>query len=133
MDAIGPAARAATALPAHRIDAAGQSRIDWRAVLRLTLPLMANSSLQAIISLTDTWFVGQISTGAVAGMGSIYWFAFFFILLAGGVGLAVQTLVAQAEGVAVGHAHRARYGSRCGARSPRCRPSSASPFSDAGS
>jgi MATE family multidrug resistance protein len=59
---------------------------------------MANSSLQAIISLTDTWFVGQISTSAVAGMGSIYWFAFFFILLAGGVGLAVQTLVAQAEG-----------------------------------
>ena len=98
MDAIGPAAPAATALPAQRIDAAGQSRIDWRAVLQLTLPLMANSSLQAIISLTDTWFVGQISTGAVAGMGSIYWFAFFFILLAGGVGLAVQTLVAQAEG-----------------------------------
>jgi len=60
MDAIGPAAPAATALPAHRIDAAGQSRIDWRAVLQLTLPLMANSSLQAIISLTDTWFVGQI-------------------------------------------------------------------------
>ena len=40
MDAIGPAAPAATALPAQRIDAAGQSRIDWRAVLQLTLPLM---------------------------------------------------------------------------------------------
>jgi MATE family multidrug resistance protein len=89
---------AVTALPAHRVDASGRSRIDWRAVAALTLPLMANSSLQAIISLTDTWFVGQISTSAVAGMGSIYWFAFFFILLAGGVGLAVQTLVAQAEG-----------------------------------
>jgi MATE family multidrug resistance protein len=86
------------ALPAHRVDAAGKSRIDWRAVAGLTLPLMANSSLQAVISLTDTYFVGQISTSAVAGMGSIYWFAFFFILLAGGVGLAVQTLVAQAEG-----------------------------------
>jgi MATE family multidrug resistance protein len=97
MEGIGPAAPA-SALPAHRVDESGQSRIHWRAVLQLALPLMANSSLQAIISLTDTWFVGQISTGAVAGMGSIYWFAFFFILLAGGVGLAVQTLVAQAQG-----------------------------------
>jgi MATE family multidrug resistance protein len=85
-------------LPASRVDAQGRARIDWSAVAQLTLPLMVNSSLQAVISLTDTWFVGQISTRAVAGMGAIYWFAFFFILLAGGIGLAVQTLVAQAVG-----------------------------------
>ena len=39
----------------------------------LALPLMLNSSLQAIISLTDTWFVGHISTSAIAAMGAVYW------------------------------------------------------------
>jgi MATE family multidrug resistance protein len=98
MDAEGRGAPLGGALPAQRFDATGRARIDWRAIAQLTLPLMANSSLQAVISLTDTWFVGQISTSAIAGMGAIYWFAFFFILLAGGIGLAVQTLVAQGEG-----------------------------------
>ena len=59
---------------------------------------MVNSSLQAVISLTDTWFVGHISTTAMAGMAAIFWLVFFFVMLLGGVGLAVQTFVAQAEG-----------------------------------
>ena len=63
------------ALPAQRIDAAGRARVDTRAVAALALPLMLNSSLQAIVSLTDTWFVGHISTAAIAGMGAVIWCA----------------------------------------------------------
>jgi MATE family multidrug resistance protein len=85
-------------LPAQRVDANGQARVDDRAVAALALPLMLNSSLQAIISLTDTWFVGHISTAAIAGMGAVYWIVLLFLMLIGGVGLAVQTFVAQAEG-----------------------------------
>ena len=85
-------------LPAQRIDASGRPRIDNRAIAALALPLMLTSSLQAIISLTDTWFVGHISTEAIAGMGAVYWFVLLFLMIVGGVGLAVQTFVAQAEG-----------------------------------
>jgi hypothetical protein len=54
-------------LPAQRRDpATGRVRVDYRAVAALALPLMLNSSLQAVISLTDTWFVGHISTTAMA-------------------------------------------------------------------
>ena len=85
-------------LPAQRIDARGRPRVDNRAIAALALPLMLTSSLQAIISLTDTWFVGHISTEAIAGMGAVYWFVLLFLMIVGGVGLAVQTFVAQAEG-----------------------------------
>src|SRR5512133_1899506 len=83
-------------LPARRVDAQGKAHVDLRAVAALALPLMLNSSLQAVISLTDTWFVGHISTTAMAGMAATYWVVLLFIMLLGGIGLAVQTLVAQA-------------------------------------
>jgi MATE family multidrug resistance protein len=86
------------ALPARRIGVNGRARVDYRAIAALALPLMLNSSMQAVIGLTDTWFVGHISTTAMAAMASIYWLVFFFIVLLGGIGLAVQTFVAQSEG-----------------------------------
>ena len=90
---------AALPLPAQKRDpATGRHVIDYRAVATLALPLMLNSSLQAVISLTDTWFVGHISTTAMAGMAAVYWVVLLFLMLVGGVGLAVQTFVAQAEG-----------------------------------
>jgi MATE family multidrug resistance protein len=85
-------------LPAQRIGADGRARIDYRAITALALPLMVNSSLQAVINLTDTWFIGQISTTAMAGMAAIFWLVFFFVMLVGGIGLSVQTFVAQYEG-----------------------------------
>ncbi len=45
-------------LPAQRIDAAGRARVDLRAVLALAAPLMANSAMQTVLNLTDTWFIG---------------------------------------------------------------------------
>ncbi len=86
-------------VPAQKRDPlTGRTHIDYRAVAALALPLMLNTSLQAVISLTDTWFVGHISTTAMAGMAAVYWVVLLFIMLFGGVGLAVQTFAAQAKG-----------------------------------
>lgn len=86
------------ALPALRFDAAGKAHVDLRAILRLAAPLMATNAVQALLNLTDLWFIGRLSTDAVAAMGAIYWIMSCAILLFGGVGLAVQTFVAQAHG-----------------------------------
>jgi MATE family multidrug resistance protein len=85
-------------LPAQRIDAAGRAHVDQRAVLALALPLMANSAVQIVLNLTDMWFVGHISTQALAAVGAVQWLILAVVLVLGGVGSAVQTIVAQAEG-----------------------------------
>jgi MATE family multidrug resistance protein len=87
-----------SALPALRIDTHGRRRVDYRAIVVLALPLVLNASTQAALSLIDTWFIGRISTDATAAMGASYFLVLVFILLFGGVGMAVQTLVAQAYG-----------------------------------
>lgn len=85
-------------VPARRIDATGRARVDMRAILQLAAPLMATNAVQALINLTDLWFIGRLSTAALAAMSAIYWIITCAILLFGGVGLAVQTFVAQAHG-----------------------------------
>ena len=85
-------------LPALRNDGAGRPRVDYRAVFALAAPLFINSGVQAVLNLTDTWFVGRISTDATAAVGAVYWFVIVFVLVFGGVAMAVQTLVAQAFG-----------------------------------
>jgi MATE family multidrug resistance protein len=86
------------ALPARRFDAAGKPHVDLRAIARLAAPLMATNAVQALLNLTDLWFIGRLSTDAVAAMGSIYWILSCAVMVFGGVGLAVQTFVAQAFG-----------------------------------
>ncbi len=85
-------------LPAQRIDASGRSHVSYREVWRLAAPLMANSSIQAVLNLTDTWFVSRLSTTATAAMGAIYWAVLCIIILLGGIGMATQTFAAQAYG-----------------------------------
>jgi multidrug resistance protein, MATE family len=85
-------------LPAQRIDAAGRTHVDQRAVLALALPLMANSAVQIVLNLTDIWFIGHISTQALAAVGTVQWLVIAIVLVLGGVGTAVQTIVAQAQG-----------------------------------
>ncbi len=84
--------------PAQRIDAAGRSHVDIRAIWLLAGPLMANSAVQSVLNLTDTWFVSRLSTTATAAMSAIYWVVLCGIILLGGVGMAVQTFAAQAHG-----------------------------------
>src|SRR5690242_3541379 len=90
-----PPASAAGHLPAQRIDAAGRAHVDQRAVLALALPLMANSAVQIVLNLTDMWFMGRISTKALAAVGAVQWLVVVVVLVLGGAGTAVQTLVAQ--------------------------------------
>ncbi|WP_218260444.1 MATE family efflux transporter, partial [Pseudomonas sp. GW704-F2] len=78
-------------LPAQRLDAAGRAHVDYRAVALLAAPLMANSAVQSVLNLTDTWFVGRLSTTATAAMSSIYWVILCAIILLGGVSMAVQS------------------------------------------
>src|SRR2546421_246993 len=82
-------------LPAQRLDAAGRAHVDQRAVLALALPLMANSAVQIVLNLTDMWFMGRISTRALAAVGAVQWLVIAVMLVLGGAGTAVQTLVAQ--------------------------------------
>jgi len=85
-------------LPAQRIDAAGGAHVDQRAVLALALPLMANSAIQIVLNLTDMWFIGHISTKALAGVGAVQWLVLVVVLILGGVASAVQTITAQSYG-----------------------------------
>jgi len=87
-----------TRLPAQRFDARGGEHIDQRAVMALALPLMANSAVQIVLNLTDVWFVGRISTQALAAVGSVQWLVLVVVYVLGGVATAVQTWVAQACG-----------------------------------
>jgi MATE family multidrug resistance protein len=88
----------ATLLPGQARGAEGRPRLDYAGVVRLAFPFMLNSSVQAVLNATDTWFIGQISPVATAAIGAVYWPILVFVLLFGGVGLAVQTFVAQAFG-----------------------------------
>ena len=81
-----------------RLDADGKPHVNLREVFHLAAPLMVTNAVQALLNLTDLWFIGRISTDAVAAMSAIYWIVTCAILLFGGVGLAVQTFVAQAHG-----------------------------------
>ena len=98
MDFVMQSASAAGQLPAQRIDAAGRAHVDQRAVLALALPLMANSAVQIVLNLTDMWFMGRISTKALAAVGAVQWLIIAVVLVLGGAGMAVQTLVAQSFG-----------------------------------
>ena len=85
-------------LPGQALNAGGRPRLDYAAVARLALPFMLNSAVQAVLNATDTWFIGRLSPAATAAIGAVYWPVLVFVLLFGGVGLSVQTVVAQAFG-----------------------------------
>jgi MATE family multidrug resistance protein len=59
---------------------------------------MANSAVQIVLNLTDMWFMGRISTKALAAVGAVQWLILAVVLVLGGAGMAVQTLVAQSFG-----------------------------------
>ena len=85
-------------VPARRVDAAGKAHVDQRAIIALALPLIANSAVQLVLNLTDVWFIGRISTRARAAVSAVHWLAFVVLLMLSGLGMAVQTVVAQAHG-----------------------------------
>src|SRR4051812_50178906 len=80
----------AGSLPAQTIDASGIARVDQRAVLALALPLMANSAIQIVLNLTDMWFIGHISTAALAGVAAVQWLVLLVVLALRGTGSPIQ-------------------------------------------
>ncbi len=85
-------------LPAQRLDAEGRAHIDLRAVWALALPLMANSAVQVVLNLTDMWFIGHLSTAALAAVGAVQWLILGVLFVLGGASMAVQTLTSHAHG-----------------------------------
>jgi len=84
--------------PGQALSSTGRPRLDYAAVATLAFPFMLNSAVQAVLNATDTWFIGRLSPAATAAIGAVYWPVLVFVLLFGGVGLMVQTLVSQAYG-----------------------------------
>src|SRR5262249_12516603 len=64
----------------------------------LAVPLMASNAIQIILNLTDVWFVGHISTKALAAAGSVQLLVAVLMFVLGGVTFPVQTIVAQSVG-----------------------------------
>jgi multidrug resistance protein, MATE family len=85
-------------LPGQALSSSGRPRLDYVAVMRLAFPFMVNSAVQAVLNATDTWFIGRVSPAATAAIGAVYWPVLVFMILFGGVGMSVQTLVAHAYG-----------------------------------
>jgi len=85
-------------LPGQALSSSGRPRLDYAAVAQLAFPFMLNSAVQAVLNATDTWFIGRLSPAATSAIGAVYWPILVFVLLFGGVGLSVQTVVAQAYG-----------------------------------
>ena len=69
MNTPTPSQLSQSGLPGQRVDKAGIAHVDLRAVLALAVPLVANSAVQTLLNLTDLWFIGHISTTALAGVG----------------------------------------------------------------
>ncbi len=91
-------ATAALRVPARRLDEEGRPHVDTRAILALALPLIANSAAQLVLGLTDVWFIARISTDALAAVSAVHWLSLVVLVILAGVGIAVQTVVAQAQG-----------------------------------
>jgi MATE family multidrug resistance protein len=85
-------------LPAVLYSPDGSRRVDYRAVIGLAWPLFIQFGVQAFLNVTDTWFVGRLGAEAVAGMNAVNFSSFTVLLLFGGCGIAVQTIVAQRYG-----------------------------------
>ena len=85
-------------LPAAKLDGRGKRHVDYRSILLLAFPLFLSSGVQAVLNLTDSWFIGRLSMDAIAAMGALYFLILVLFVLFGGVGMYVQTLVAQAYG-----------------------------------
>jgi multidrug resistance protein, MATE family len=87
-----------TRLPAVLYAPDGTRRVDYRAVLAVAWPLFVQFGVQAFLNVIDTWFVGRLGADAVAGMNAVNFSSFTLLLLFGGTGIAVQTIVAQRHG-----------------------------------
>ncbi|MDW8259736.1 MAG: MATE family efflux transporter [Gammaproteobacteria bacterium] len=74
------------------------TEVRSRDLLRLAAPLIATNAIQSLLSLTDLWFLGRLSTDAVAALGAIFWIVICLATVLSGVSFVVQSFVSQAVG-----------------------------------
>jgi putative MATE family efflux protein len=70
----------------------------WRAIWRLSLPIILANVLQTGYAITDTYWVGQLSAEAVAAVSLSFPINFLLIAMAGGLPIAGTVLIAQYRG-----------------------------------
>ncbi|HEY2881099.1 MAG TPA: MATE family efflux transporter [Pirellulales bacterium] len=70
----------------------------WKALVRLSVPIIAANILQVGYQLTDTFWVGRISAQAVAAVSLCFPINFLCISLGGGLPIAGTVLIAQFRG-----------------------------------
>jgi MATE family multidrug resistance protein len=73
-------------------------RPELKAILRLTMPLAAAQLAQMLMGITDAVMMGRISTDALAAGGLGGNVAFMMIIMAQGLVVSIQPIVAQARG-----------------------------------
>jgi MATE family multidrug resistance protein len=71
---------------------------ELREILRLSLPLAAAQLAQMLMGVTDTIMMGRISTDSLAAGGLGGNVAFMMIIIAQGLAVSIQPIVAQARG-----------------------------------
>ncbi|MCY4116473.1 MAG: MATE family efflux transporter [Caldilineaceae bacterium] len=69
-----------------------------RRVFTLAWPVIGESFLETLLMVVDTWMVAQLSTAAVAGVGTSVQVMFFVIAALGSLSVGSSVLVAQAFG-----------------------------------
>ncbi|MEX2317888.1 MAG: MATE family efflux transporter [Pirellulales bacterium] len=69
-----------------------------RAILQLSVPIVAANILQSAYSMTDTFWVGRISPNAVAAVTLSFPINFLLIAIGGGLPIAGSVLIAQYKG-----------------------------------
>ena len=85
-------------LPAQRICSSGAPLMDYGAVFSIAIPLMANSAVQILLSVVDTWFIGHISPRALAAVGAAQGLIFCIMTVVSGAATPVQPIVAMSFG-----------------------------------
>lgn len=70
----------------------------FKALLRLSIPIIFANMLQTAYQITDTFWVGRLSANAVAAVSLSFPVNFLFIALGGGIALAGTVLIAQYKG-----------------------------------
>jgi len=70
----------------------------WRALVKLSVPIICSNILQVGYQLTDTFWVGRLSAQAVAAVSLSFPIAFLCVSLGGGLPVAGTVLIAQYRG-----------------------------------
>lgn len=77
-----------------------------KAVLWLSLPIMANNLIQTFYNLTDTYFVSKLGTTQLAAMQFI--FSLIFLMMSVGMGLSIGGLALISQYIGSGEKEKAR-------------------------